>query len=254
MASYFEDITPARTAPSAGIKSIPRPKPRPKFEDPLEKHFKMLGQPNPFAGSAKARRNVAQGGLTFTGIRDMFDGGGPGRSGSRFFMRDTALLDENNDGYISEAESEAYKAEDRPAYNRAVGGIGAVSNFSGARPRGSYAQERDLGPRGTNIGTSGIANYITGGGPLGALFGGGKPNTMQRAQPQMDVNQRFTYDNLRKFMTDQQAREFLGSNYSPPAPSTYTSTDYLMDASRYNPPMNMNMGGIMQLANFGRSV
>ena len=231
------------------VDSIPRPKKRPEFEDPLEKHFRILGQPNPFAGSAKARRNVAQGGLTFTGIRDMFDGGGPGRSGSRFFMRDTALLDENNDGYISEAESEAYKNENPAAYKRAVGGIGAVSNFSGARPRGSYAQERALGPRGTNIGTSGIANLATSGGPLGMLFGGNKPNAMQRALPQMDANQRFTYENLIKFMTPEQAKEFLGKNYSPP--SRYGGSDL---GSGYGPPVGMNMGGIMQLANFGRSV
>ena len=128
----------------------------------------------------------------------MFDGGGPGRSGSRFFMRDTGAMDANKDNYISEAEAIAFQNKDMGAYNKAVGGIGAISNFSGARPRGSYAQERALGPAGTNIGTSGIANYITGGGSIGMLFGGRDrpPNTMQRAMPSMDANQRFTYQNL----------------------------------------------------------
>ena len=255
--SYFEDITPARTAPSAGIKSIPRPKKRPVNPkvaqmDQIKRHFEILGTDNPFErAQGMVRRSIASGGNatapSYTGIRDMFDGGGPGRSGSRFFMRDTALLDENNDGYISEAESEAYKDDNPDAYRRAVGGIGAISNFSGARPRGSYAQERSLGPAGTNIGTSGIANYITGGGPIGALFGGRNrpPNTMQRALPQMDANQRFTFENLKASgMSDEEAIKFLGSNYSPPAPSMYGG----VDIPRYN------MGGIMQLANFGRSV
>ena len=227
--------------------------------DQVKRHFEILGMDNPHARThGMVRRSIASGGSasgpSYTGIRDMFDGGGPGRSGSRFFMRDTAAMDTTPDNYISEAEALAFQNKDEGAYNKAVGGIGSISNFSGARPRGSYAQERSLGPAGTNIGTSGIANYITGGGPLGALFGG-KPNTMQRAQPQMDANQRFTYDNLRKFMTDQQAREFLGSNYSPPAPSMYGGDALYGSPSVYNPPpMNMNMGGIMQLANFGRSV
>jgi len=215
--------------------------------DQVKRHFEILGQPNPFAREhGMVRRSIASGGNatapSYTGIRDMFDGGGPGRSGSRFFMRDTSAMDTTPDGYISEAEAIAFQNKDRDAYNKAVGGIGSISNFSGARPRGSYAQERSLGPAGTNIGTSGIANYFAGGGSFGALFGGGKPNTMQRAQPQMDANQRFTYENLRRFMTPEQAKEFLGNNYS--SSSMYGGSDV----------PSYNMGGIMQLANFGRSV
>lgn len=237
------------------ISTSLRPKTRPlTHAEKIQRHFDIIGRDNPFAGVHAAQERA--GGSKFTGIRDMFDGGGPGRSGSRFFMRDTSAMDANKDNYISEAEAIAFRNKDKDAYNKAVGGIGAISNFSGARPRGSYAQERALGPAGTNIGTSGIANYITGGGTIGALFGGRNrpPNTLQRALPQMDANQRFTFENLRASgMSEADAIKFLGSNYSPP--STYSGDELYGSASVYNPPpMNMNMGGIMQLSSFGRSV
>ena len=232
---------------ASGINTSPNPPERPlTHAEKIQRHFDIIGRDNPFAAAHAAQERA--GGSKFTGIRDMFDGGGPGRSGSRFFMRDTGAMDANKDNYISEAEAIAFQNKDKGAYNKAVGGIGAISNFSGARPRGSYAQERALGPAGTNIGTSGIANYITGGGSIGMLFGGRDrpPNTMQRAMPSMDANQRFTYQNLiNSGMKPEEAIKFLGSNYSPPAPSMYGGSDI---------PMNMNMGGIMQLSSFGRSV
>lgn len=229
---------------ASGINTSPNPPERPlTHAEKIQRHFDIIGRDNPFAAAHAAQKRA--GGSKFTGIRDMFDGGGPGRSGSRFFMRDTSAMDANKDNYISEAEAIAFQNKDEDAYNKAVGGISALSNLSGARPRGSYAQERALGPAGTNIGTSGIANYITGGGTIGALFGGRNrpPNTLQRALPQMDANQRFTYENLRRFMTPEQAKEFLGSNYS--SSSMYGGSDV---------PTYMNMGGIMQLSSFGRSV
>ena len=237
------------------ISTSLRPKTRPlTHAEKIQRHFDIIGRDNPFAAAHAAQKRA--GGSKFTGIRDMFDGGGPGRSGSRFFMRDTSAMDANKDNYISEAEAIAFRNKDKDAYNKAVGGISALSNLSGARPRGSYAQERALGPAGTNIGTSGIANYITGGGTIGALFGGRNkpPNTLQRALPQMDANQRFTFENLRASgMSEADAIKFLGSNYSPP--STYSGDELYGSASVYNPPpMNMNMGGIMQLSSFGRSV
>jgi len=237
------------------ISTSLRPKTRPlTHAEKIQRHFDIIGRDNPFAAAHAAQKRA--GGSKFTGIRDMFDGGGPGRSGSRFFMRDTSAMDANKDNYISEAEAIAFRNKDKDAYNKAVGGISALSNLSGARPRGSYAQERALGPAGTNIGTSGIANYITGGGSIGALFGGRDkpPNTLQRALPQMDANQRFTFENLRASgMSEADAIKFLGSNYSPP--STYSGDELYGSASVYNPPpMNMNMGGIMQLSSFGRSV
>ncbi len=237
------------------VDSIPRPKPRPvnpkvAHMDQVKRHFEILGTDNPFERAhGLMRGSIASGGSgadrPYKDLKDLGDGGGPGRSGSRFFMRDTAILDENNDGYISEEEAITFQNKDRGAYNKAVGGIGAVSNALGIRPLGSYENERTRGPRGTNIGTSGLANYFAGGGPFGALFGGGKPNTMQRALPQMDVNQQFTLQNLiNSGMKREDAIKFLGSNYSPPAPSMYGG----VDIPRYN------MGGIMQLSNFGRSV
>ena len=237
-----EDLSPAAQQSLANAN-------RKAHMDQVARHYKALGMDNPHAKDhAMMRSAMDSGGRSYTGIRDMFDGGGPGRSGSRFFMRDTGAMDANKDNYISEAEALAFQNKDKDAYNKAVGGIGAISNFSGARPRGSYAQERALGPAGTNIGTSGIANYITGGGTIGALFGGRdrSPNALQRALPSMDANQRFTYQNLiNSGMKPEEAIKFLGSNYSPPAPSMYGGSDI---------PMNMNMGGIMQLSSFGRSV
>jgi hypothetical protein len=237
-----EDLSPAAQQSLANAN-------RKAHMDQVARHYKALGMDNPHAKDhAMMRSAMDSGGRSYTGIRDMFDGGGPGRSGSRFFMRDTGAMDANKDNYISEAEALAFQNKDKDAYNKAVGGIGAISNFSGARPRGSYAQERALGPAGTNIGTSGIANYITGGGTIGALFGGRDkpPNTLQRALPQMDANQRFTFENLKASgMSEADAIKFLGSNYSPP--STYSGDE--LDI-----PMNMNMGGIMQLSSFGRSV
>jgi len=249
-----EDLSPA------GKQSLANANKRAHM-DQVKRHFEILGRPNPFEKThSMVRRSLDSGGNasrpSYTSIRDMFDGGGPGRTGSRFFSRDTGAMDVNKDNYISEAESIAFKNKDQDAYNKAVGGIGSISNFSGARPRGSYAQERSLGPAGTNIGTSGIANYITGGGILGNIFGGKdrSPNAIQRALPSMDANQRFTYQNLiNSGMKPEEAIKFLGSNYSPPAP--YSGDELYGSPSVYNsPPMNMNMGGIMQLANFGRSV
>ena len=138
-------------------------------------------------------------------IKDMFDGGGPGRSGARFSTGDTSSYDRNRDNYVSEAEY-ARAEKNNPNFRDTQGGIASLSNMFGARPRGSYAQERSLGPRGTNIGTSGIANYAAGLGGLGVLFSGGRPNALQRRiQAQM-------MPKLNKFgMTPQQAREYIGA-------------------------------------------
>jgi hypothetical protein len=134
----------------------------------------------------------------YTSIRDMFDGGGPGRSGARFSSRDTGAYDTNNDGYVSEAE---YSAAERnfSNFNDTQGGIAALSNFSGARPSGSYARERNLGPQGTNIGTSGLANYAAGAGALGGILRGGRPNRMMMANPNMPRGAMFTPENVQQY-------------------------------------------------------
>jgi len=133
----------------------------------------------------------------YTGFKDMFDGGGPGRSGARFSTGDTGSYDTNKDGYISEAE---YKAAERnPNFSQTQGGIAALSNFSGARPSGSYARERNLGPQGTNIGTSGLANYAAGAGALGGILRGGRPNRMMMANPNMPRGAMFTPENVQQY-------------------------------------------------------
>jgi hypothetical protein len=186
----------------------------------------------------------------YTSFRDMFDGGGPGRSGARFSSADTGAYDTNKDNYISEAEYSA--ASSGPNFSQTQGGIAALSNFVGARPRGSYARERALGQRGTNIGTSGIANYVAGGGMFGPLFGNG-PTRMQQAMPNMEQGQQFTYQNLiNSGMTHQQAMEFLGMPAAPP-PRDYSPRPMLRP---YGPPQipatprPFNMGGLLALRDY----
>ena len=96
-------------------------------------------------------------GTEYESIKDMFDGGGPGRSGARFSSGDTGAYDTDKDNYVSEAEYARAEANN-PNFRDTQGGIASLSNRFGARPRGSYGRERALGPQGTNIGTSGIAN------------------------------------------------------------------------------------------------
>ena len=135
-------------------------------------------------------------------FRDITDGGGPGRSGARFSSGDTGGLDQNQDNYISEQEyqrgEKAFEAnEDRgrggtfgDAYNQAQTGISTFSNKFGALPRGSIITEAALGPQyGTNISTTGLPNFLQGGGFTGAavrgigdLIGGAQDMVMQPIQ------------------------------------------------------------------------
>lgn len=64
-------------------------------------------------------------GIAFTGIGDMFDGGGPGASGDTYSNTDNTAMDTNNDGYISFAETSA--AQD--GNNNLPGGIDGSSNI-----------------------------------------------------------------------------------------------------------------------------
>jgi len=164
------------TTTKAGIKN--------RFEvhkDRVQKHFDFLGKPNPFAATHAAMSRA--GGPKYTGFRDTIDGGGPGMSGAMFSSRDLrgTGYDANNDGYISQAEFDAMRGVD-PNFNQGINtGIGGFSNnLIGARPLGSYAQERSLGPAGTNIGLDrGIMGFVNSGGVGGALlnlFGKGQMN------------------------------------------------------------------------------
>jgi len=111
----------------------------------------------------------------YTSVSDMFDGGGPGRSGARFSSGDTGGLDQNQDNYISEQEyqrgqSNAESNADRnitgeigDAYNNSRGVVSNFSNSFGALPRGSIRQEAALGPQyGTPIETKNMARFMQG--------------------------------------------------------------------------------------------
>tara|TARA_R100001460_G_scaffold81728_4_gene122641 strand:- start:7409 stop:8254 length:846 start_codon:yes stop_codon:yes gene_type:complete len=134
----------------------------------------------------------------YTSIRDRFDGGGMGMSGARFSRGDVSSFDKDGDNYISEQEYLAAEKNQKDLFETStMRGIPSLSNrFVGARPLGSYAQERDLlqntGVPGTNIGTSGPADYLMGGGFLGNMLRGGRPSTKQLANPLMARDARLT--------------------------------------------------------------
>ena len=135
-------------------------------------------------GNEDSNKDGTEGGfLDF--MRDITDGGGPGRSGARFSSGDTSVLDSNNDNYVSEAEymrgqlaSEANDDRGRggtfgDAYNDAQTGISTFSNSFGALPRGSIRQEAALGPQyGSPIETKNMARYLQMGGMPGAAIRG----------------------------------------------------------------------------------
>ena len=217
---------------------------------PSDRHYEILASHGNIDAIPQSRRSefVAapaprqnRGGIFNSGyisLTDFRDGGGPGRSGARFSSRDTGAYDTNNDGYVSESEYKA--AESRPDFSRTQGGIAAISNFLGARPRGSYGRERALGPRGTNIGTSGIADYVAGGGMFGPMFGGG-PTKLQQAYPGMDQGMMFTIQNLiDSGMTPEQAAAYVGAN----------NTGGSIIKPMLRPTMGMNMGGLMALRDY----
>ena len=125
-------------------------------------------------GNEDSNKDGTEGGfLDF--MRDITDGGGPGRSGARFSSGDTSVLDSNNDNYVSEAEymrgQRAAEANDDrgrggtfgDAYNQAQTGISTFSNAFGALPRGSIRQEAALGPEyGSPIETKNMARFLQG--------------------------------------------------------------------------------------------
>jgi hypothetical protein len=161
----------------------------------VARHYQALGMKNPHAQDhAMMRRAMDDPRPSYTGLRDMFDGGGPGRSGARFSSGNTATFDANRDNYVSENEYLRAEETQPEVYRRAQRGIASLSNFAGARPRGSYASERNLGAEGVNIGTSGIARYITDGGFIGNMMRGGRPSSMSMAVPTMKPGASLTSD------------------------------------------------------------
>ena len=134
---------------------------------------------------------------------DITDGGGKGRSGARFSSGDTGGLDQNQDNYISEKEymrgETASNINDREgiedgrvgdAYNNSRNFVSNFSNKFGALPRGSIITEAALGPQyGTDIRTSGVAEFLQGGGfggaairGIGNAIGGAQDMVMQPIQ------------------------------------------------------------------------
>ena len=121
-------------------------------------------------------------------FKDIMDGGGRGYSGARFGDRGGKDIDADGDKYISEKEYAAYEKSSPQGYKDHGNSISRMSNLFGARPRESYASERRLGGDGTNIGTTGIANYLTQGTMIGNFLMGGKPTSMSRAVPELGLN------------------------------------------------------------------
>jgi len=135
-------------------------------------------------GNEDSNKDGTEGGfLDF--MRDITDGGGPGRSGARFSSRDTGGLDLNQDNYISEQEYQRGQSNSESnadsnitgeigdAYNNSRGVISNFSNSFGALPRGSIRQEAALGPQyGSPIETKNMARYLQMGGMPGAAIRG----------------------------------------------------------------------------------
>ena len=212
----------------------------------------------------------------YTSFRDRFDGGGMGMSGARFSSGDVSSFDRDGDNYISEQEYIAQ--ENNPLYKTSTErGIPSLSNrFVGARPLGSYAQERNLlqntGVPGTNIGTSGPADYLMGGGFLGNMLRGGRPSRMQQANPLMKRDARLTaetddvvqslmpklrptdryeearaetIDNLPSYSRDQFGNAVLTNNTLPAFPKDTYGDVVLNPADREF--LNFARGGIVSL-------
>lgn len=170
---------------------------KPKTKDYEARTARTMGRTDPQG----AERYMASRGVTsadignmspssyagYQSLTDRFDGGGPGRSGARFSSQNTAAFDTNKDGYVSEKEYVSAETAMPDVFSQTQGGIASLSNAFGARPRGSYAQERGLGAEGINIGTSGIADYFAGQGTLGNLVRGGAPSSLQRAEPNVPI-------------------------------------------------------------------
>ena len=127
----------------------------------------------------------------YDSISDMFDGGGPGKSGAQFSGAGAADLDTDGDNYISQNEYSAGKSASEAnrnnkisnAYDNKDNFISGISNSVGALPRGSIVAEAARGGNMDTMKTTGIANYLQGGGMPGAVIRGitGAAGDMGRA-------------------------------------------------------------------------
>ena len=135
----------------------------------------------------------------YDSVSDMFDGGGPGKSGAQFSGGGAANLDTDNDNYISQNEYSAGKSASEANRNNSISNaydnrnnfISGISNSVGALPRGSVVAEAARGGNMDTMKTTSLANYLQGGGMPGAVIRGitGAAGDMGRAltpQPVQD--------------------------------------------------------------------
>ena len=135
----------------------------------------------------------------YDSVDDMFDGGGPGKSGAQFSGGGAANLDTDNDNYISQNEYSAGKSASEANRNNSISNaydnrnnfISGISNSVGALPRGSVVAEAARGGNMDTMKTTSLANYLQGGGMPGAVIRGitGAAGDMGRAltpQPVQD--------------------------------------------------------------------
>ena len=135
----------------------------------------------------------------YDSVDDMFDGGGPGKSGAQFSGGGAANLDTDNDNYISQNEYSAGKSASEANRNNSISNaydnrnnfISGISNSVGALPRGSVVAEAARGGNMDTMKTTGAAKYLQGGGMPGAVIRGitGAAGDMGRAltpQPVQD--------------------------------------------------------------------
>ena len=116
----------------------------------------------------------------YDSVSDMFDGGGPGKSGAQFSGAGAANLDTDNDNYISQNEYSAGKSASEAnrnnkisnAYDNKDNFISGISNSVGALPRGSVVAEAARGGNMDTMKTTSLANYLQGGGMIGKVVRG----------------------------------------------------------------------------------
>ena len=116
----------------------------------------------------------------YDSVSDMFDGGGPGKSGAQFSGAGAANLDTDNDNYISQAEYSAGKSASEANKNNSISNaydnkdnfISGISNSIGALPRGSIVAEATRGGNMDTMKTTSLVNYLQGGGMPGAVIRG----------------------------------------------------------------------------------
>jgi len=106
----------------------------------------------------------------YDSVSDMFDGGGPGKSGAQFSGAGAADLDTDGDNYISQNEYSAGKSASEAnrnnkisnAYDNKDNFFSGISNSVGALPRGSIVAEAARGGNMDTMKTTGPAKYLQG--------------------------------------------------------------------------------------------